>query len=100
MSMMWFGKRYPAPAYAECPQTETPAGRDCVYCDETIAVGDDGWILHDGAVLHRECNLRGVIGSVAHQQKRCSCFGGDDEEDGMTRREGARAALDYFEGRR
>jgi hypothetical protein len=61
-------------------------------------MGDDGWILHGGSVLHRECNLRGIIGSVAHQQKRCSCFGGtdSDEEDGMTRRERAQAAMDYF----
>jgi len=102
MSMMWFGKWHPAPAYSDCPQTETPAGRACVYCDELIAVGEDGWIYDNGSVHHRECQFRAVVGSVAHQQKRCSCFGGNgtDKEDGMTRREGAQAALDYHEGRR
>jgi hypothetical protein len=102
MSMTWFGKWHPAPAYADCPQTETPVGSVCLYCCETIVIGDDGWILVDGTVLHRECSLRSVIGSVAHQEKRCSCFGGrgDDKEDGMTRREGAQAAMEYFQGRR
>jgi hypothetical protein len=96
MSMMWFGTRYPAPLYDDSPQTETPVGRECEYCDELIAVGDDGVILVGGTILHRECNFRMIIGSVAHQEKRCSCFGGNAaHDDGMTRREGARAALEY-----
>jgi len=101
MSMMWFGKRLHAPSYASCPQTETPAGRGCVYCEELVAMGDDGWILVDGSIFHRECFFRGVAGSAAHQQGLCSCYGGSggDKEDDMTRREGARAALAYFEGR-
>jgi hypothetical protein len=99
--MMWFGKLHSAPVYGDCPQTETPAGRGCVYCNELVVMGDDGWILVDGSVLHRECHFRSMAGSVAHQQKRCSCFGGigSDEEDGMTRRQGAEAALAYYEGR-
>jgi hypothetical protein len=97
MSIMWFGKRLAAPAYADCPQTETPAGRACIYCAELIVMGDNGWILVDGSTLHRECYLRGFTGSLAHQRKSCSCYGGGDEEDGMTRREGALAAVRYFE---
>jgi len=96
--MTWFGKRYPAPAYADSPQAETPVGAKCTYCDEVVRIGDDGWILGDGSVLHRECNLRAVIGSVAHLQKRCSCYGGTgNHEDGMTRRQGALAAMEYWE---
>jgi hypothetical protein len=99
MSTMWFGKKYPARAYADCPQTETPVGEPCVHCDERIEAGDDGWFYANGPVAHRECYLRGVIGSVAHQERRCSCFGGSarDEEEGMTRRQGAKAAVEYFE---
>ena len=97
--MMWFGKSYPAPAYADCPQTETPVGKDCRYCEEAVRQGDDGWFLYDGTILHRECNLRMAVGSVAHQEGRCTCFGGtaNDEVDGMTVRQGAQAALEYFE---
>jgi hypothetical protein len=97
--MTWFGKRYPAPAYQDTPQTETPVGTACRYCDEKIVMGDDGWILMDGSVFHRECHMRSIIGSVAHQQQRCSCFGGldRDHEDGLTRRQSAIAAQEYFE---
>jgi hypothetical protein len=103
MSMVWFGQRHPAPAYSDCGQTATPVGTTCVYCSELIAMGDDGWVYADGSIMHRECHFRGIIGSAAHQQRRCSCFGGGNgngEDEGMTRREGARAALDHFEGRR
>jgi hypothetical protein len=89
--------------YDDCPQTETPVGSTCIYCDELIAMGEDGVILADGtSVLHRECNLRMVAGSLAHQQRRCTCYGGtgSDEEEGMTRRQGAQAVLEYLEGQR
>ncbi len=100
-SMSWFGRRGAGVAYQECPQTETPVGSACRYCDEAVQSGDDGWVYIDGTIMHQECHLRGIIGSVAHQEKRCSCFGGkgSDEEDGMTRREGARAAMRHFESR-
>jgi hypothetical protein len=95
MSMSWFGKRYDAP-YCECPQTETPVGVRCLYCAEAIDAGDDGLIYADGSVFHRECHVRLVVGSIGHQQQRCSCYGGDDDsEDGMTPRDGAKAALKY-----
>jgi hypothetical protein len=97
--MMFFGKRYDAPAYIDCPQAETPVGRRCVYCEEQVVIGDDGWIYNDGSVHHRECHFRAIVGSVAHQQRRCSCYGGtgSDHDDGMTRREGAKAAVEYAE---
>jgi hypothetical protein len=41
-SVMWFGRRYSAPLYSECPQTETPVGTNCVYCTEVILAGEDG----------------------------------------------------------
>jgi hypothetical protein len=96
--MAYFGRRYPAPAYADCPQTETPVGEPCNYCTELFQLGDDGWVLHDGSKFHTECNLRMVVGSVAHQEKRCSCYGGNgsDVEDSMSKREGAKAAMEAF----
>jgi hypothetical protein len=95
---MWFGKRYPAPIYDDIQQTETPVGTRCAYCGEGIEAGDDGFLQDDGIALHRECQLRMIFGSVAHQEKRCSCCGGtgSDQDDGMTRREGARAAVKHL----
>lgn len=106
--MMWFGKRHRGAAWVHTEQTETPVGAVCGYCDEPIRAGEDGWILDGGTVLHLECLLRSIVGSVAHQEKRCSCYGGsgdsesgyggsgDDREDGMTLRQGARAAMEHF----
>lgn len=50
---------------------------------------------------HQECTIRSIIGSVGHQEKRCSCFGGTEEDpEGMTKREAAKAAYDLFTQRR
>ncbi len=96
----------------------------CIYCNEPLDQGDlpiaEGHhdtrrgdlpcVPHDptlfgpgGAAgctsnLHRECFFRILGGSVAHQLKRCACYGGEDAGDppGMTLREGARAALREF----
>lgn len=47
--------------------------------------------------IHLECVLRMAVGSVGHQRRECSCFGGTkDDPEGMTRREAARAACDLF----
>jgi len=67
----------------------------CVYCGELVLDGErDSWLLN--ATAHLECSARAILGSVAHQEGRCSCFvEGSAEEDppGMTKREAARAAL-------
>jgi hypothetical protein len=47
--------------------------------------------------LHFECFARGIIGSVAHQQRRCLCYGGNEEDDPtLTTRENAELAYKYF----
>lgn len=80
----------------------TPAGEECCYCHEPIAATDSG--VRQAALLttgpafvfkHRECFLRLVFGSVAHQEHRCKCYGGGDEDPpGLTRREAATAAME------
>ncbi len=101
--MKFFGKRYAAPAYEDCEQVEAPVGKRCGRCDETIAAGDDGWLIPSfgGGELpfHAECHLRGIVGSVAHQQRRCRCFvpGSTAEDDpALTPRQAAAAAELYF----
>lgn len=90
-------------------QVPTPVGQRCMHCEEPIAGDDDGLLmpaLHADRTatveaLHRECDLRMVIGSVGHQLKRCSCFGGTmDEPPGMSRRDAARAAEILFVDKR
>lgn len=87
----------------------------CEYCKEPIddegdryipldTSGLGGWSPFQGtilqATLHRTCFLRQIVGSVAHQERRCHCYDRSSEADdppGMTRREGARAAVELFE---
>ncbi len=75
----------------------------CPYCDEEITAQDETQCYSNGVAEHRECFLRQIFGSVAHQEKRCSCFSpGSDSSDpaGMTKREAAKAAVDlYYEKR-
>jgi hypothetical protein len=74
----------------------------CEWCDEPI---DGPWVAipHGGApgriqvFFHSECFFRSVAGSVAHQERRCSCFGGNDDEDPtLSKRESAKAAFELF----
>ena len=68
----------------------------CPYCDEGIGEGDP---VTDGATqtFHRECLIRAVAGSAAHQLQECSCFGGTREDaPGLTLRQGAIAAYQTF----
>ena len=70
-----------------------PVGRPCILCDELIVASDAGTVNRAGQISHYECSLRAVVGSVGHQLKRCSCYGGDQEDpEGMTRRQAAVAA--------
>jgi len=98
---------------------KTPIGTLCLWCREPIEDGDSGFVYRsagfpealciepvaiggDGSyvVEHRECHLRQIIGSVAHVQKRCSCFvNGAEETDPpeLTRRQAARLAVELWE---
>lgn len=101
--MKYFGKRHDAPIYDEVEAAATPIGEACGHCGEPIAAGDDGWLIPFAGegerreiAEHRACFMRGIFGSVAHQQKRCSCYGGAGEDDHtLTRRQAAEAAVAY-----
>jgi hypothetical protein len=102
--MKFFGVRYYSAAYIDAEHVDTPVGETCVHCGEPIESRDDGWVIPPGAQpFHRACFMRGIIGSVAHQQRRCSCFvwGSRMEDDpALTRRQAAEAAVRYLEGER
>lgn len=84
----------------ELDRVPTPVGQPCLHCDEEVAADESGVVtkFYDGkedkeVPMHRECVLRSIFGSVGHQERRCSCFGGDyDDPPGMTRRQAAKAA--------
>ena len=80
----------------------------CPHCDEPVlpaqereirphVVAPDKW---ENRTYHIECAARGIIGSLCHLKRECSCFvPGSDHLDppDMTRREAAVAAWNYFQ---
>jgi len=99
----WFGKHWGAPLCDETEHVATPVGRLCLDCGEPIAEEDDGVLIPTIAETvtiepsHLNCHLRGIVGSVAHQMKLCSCYGGSaKDQHSLTRRQAADAAVDYF----
>ena len=100
--MNWFGTSWGAAVCHDplIPHVQTPVGAICLWCDEPITADDSGiGVPHfdgDSADIryhHVECWMRSVLGSVGHQLKLCSCYGGPYEDPPtMTRREAARAA--------
>ena len=100
--MKTFGYSHP-----ELPRVDAPVGEPCGWCAETIAAGDLGVMVpHLGEddemrdrPVHRECFLRQIVGSVAHQRKTCHCFGGADDEisSDLSIRQEAIAAVAIFE---
>lgn len=84
-----------------------PAGESCLLCGEPFdeAAGDSGQATPvitgplteagDEADVeirhsHKECQFMNVVGSLAHQEGRCSCYGGSGETaQGMTYRQEA-----------
>ena len=74
---------------------------NCVYCGEPCIIGKERIRrLADRRLAHGECLLRQVIGSLAHLEKRCSCFvpgSTEGDPDGMSLREAAKAAAEAYE---
>jgi|HubBroStandDraft_1064217.scaffolds.fasta_scaffold32770_4 hypothetical protein len=73
----------------------------CPECGEEIVKGEMVMPFNNDTILmHYECGLRGIIGSVAHLQRRCSCYvPGSEEGDppGMSKREAAKAAVKLWD---
>lgn len=105
-TIAWFGVKWDAPMTDEAPEEPTPVGDHCMYCSEIIAAGESGITMPymrdahlkpERAPAHIECFLRSIIGSVAHQQHRCSCYGGtEDDSDARSYREQAREAMAWL----
>jgi hypothetical protein len=74
----------------------------CFHCGESIEEGEARIACANGPVAHRNCFLRGVIGSVAHVLKACRCYVREStlgDPEGMSRREAADAAVLVWEAR-
>lgn len=73
----------------EGQQVPSPVGTHCIWCNEEFVEGDQGVVLPSAGLedskptfvhYHKNCFLRTIIGSLGHQRKQCSCFGGTLED--------------------
>jgi hypothetical protein len=104
MENSWFGLAPWGKICESMPRVDAPVTMCCSYCEERIGPEDNGQVtIVDGTpiqAVHQECLLRMVLGSLGHQQRKCSCYGGTAEDPpGMTKREAAKATVDYLYSR-
>jgi hypothetical protein len=85
-------------------RVERPLGEPCLGCKEPVSETDDGILIpyYDGTnaglvPLHKECNLRSVVGGIKHVMGECRYVGDCNENRpaGMTLREEANAVWDW-----
>ena len=76
-----------------------PIGEKCAWCDEPIFRGENGVELENGNCEHIECFIVSIVGSVAHQERRCTCYDGfvDCQQDEISKRETAKAAFLHWQ---
>jgi hypothetical protein len=101
--MKWFGDFGMQFSTEMWTRIDAPKGETCFQCDEPILPNEPGVQFDDGDYAHRNCFLRGVIGSVAHVERRCGCYvPGSEESDplNLTRREAANRAVEAWERQR
>jgi hypothetical protein len=74
---------------------KNPIGCTCAWCQEPIQNGENGVDLENGDYEHIECFIASIVGSVTHQEHRCTCYDGfvDCQQDEISKRETARAAF-------
>jgi hypothetical protein len=68
----------------------------CQWCEEPIE--EPAHPSGFGTGMHRECAYRAACGSLAHLERRCSCYVPGSQEgdpEGMTTRKAAMAAWEF-----
>ena len=93
--------------YEPCSLREM-AGLVCPKCEEGYDPGDHliyiPYLVEDKTVIdtsraywHIECFIRDTAGSVGHQARLCSCYGGTaGDPPGLSRHAAARVAYAFF----
>lgn len=79
----------------------TPVESKCCWCEEGFVEGDQGMVIPNFdsfSYYHKNCFLRTIFGSVGHQKRQCSCYGGmlEDPQE-LSPREAANAAVREYE---
>jgi hypothetical protein len=101
VNMSWFGKAWNPMVCVPKEEIPVPVGQKCLWCKEEITKGDRGFVIRGSdKPQHYACFMRSVVGSVGHQNEKCTCHGGDeDDPPGMSTRQAAEAAVKLYEQR-
>jgi hypothetical protein len=103
----FFGEAWPSGICDEGTQVATPVGEHCEMCGEEICPGDqgsfvgtlqgdEGEFVPNLAPVHRECNLRAVLGGIGHLQNHLRwCLEEHDPDAGLGYRTSALAVWDW-----
>lgn len=77
----------------------------CLHCEELVTadeikIGNASPLNGGRDLMHRECLVRTVAGSVTHIRRQCRYYGGAKDchecENGLTKRDAAIASLIAF----
>jgi hypothetical protein len=113
-TLVYFGERWDAPVFddTDARQFPTPVGEPCLLCEEAVVDGDRGFLrvvvrsIGPGMTstemlpVHRECDLRNVVGGLDHLQGRCQHTGHCNqlrEQAGRSLREDALAVWTWVQ---
>jgi hypothetical protein len=79
--------------------TKEPTAATCAWCNEIIRHGENGVDHGNSYYEHIECFIASIVGSVTHQERHCTCYGGfiDCHQDEISKRETARAAFLHWQ---
>jgi len=86
-----------------CPNCEELVTAEEIAADMAVPITVIGFrtgIEGEPGLVHRECLVRSVLGSVTHLRGRCTEQGGPEDchacENGLTRREAARQTYEFM----
>jgi len=103
--VVYFGERWDSPFFdavagLKIIHRDVPVGVPCYWCEDLIVEGERGLfrpvVRPSGSTvepIHAECGLREALGSFAHLNGLCSCFGQEEPPFPGTKREEALAVL-------
>jgi hypothetical protein len=89
-----------APLFELVHWTErTPVNAICGWCHETIKGNESGVDHENGCCEHIECFIASIVGSVAHQEHKCTCYDGlvDCQLNEISKRETSKAAFLHWQ---
>lgn len=109
MPQQVFPRRWASSACDGLEEVGTPVGVPCMLCVEPLELGARGFVqdcvrldrIGEMVVtrepVHRECQLRAVVGSLGHLLRVCHCYGGPMEDPpSLTAHQAALAVWDYY----